>query len=125
MDAQLGETKIGSWYVALVDTNGSEITGELTVTDRRLYFHPTMNLSSAALLSHNPLLGGALLIGNQSQVFKDSYTRVIGKDEIVSVSVDKGFIKSKLRVTVASGITHVFSRGVMSMDPIVAAIQQR
>lgn len=113
VEVQPGETPLGTWLLAVRD-NGPDVTGSLTITDRRILFKP--RVAGASLL-------GMLL--SQRRSFKDRYTIVLGRDRVVRVQSEKHVISTWIYVTTADGAVCAFNRGLMSADPILAALQRR
>lgn len=113
IEIQPGEVSLGNWMVAL-QARGPDMTGVLTVTDRRILFKPKVGGTS--------VLG--MLISQMSHV-KARNTVVLMKDQVVGVRLDKGMINTSILVSTADGAVYAFTRGLMSSDPIVAAIEQR
>ena len=50
---------------------------------------------------------------------------IIPKARITSVVVKKTFFAKKVLVTLDDGQTHTFNYGMMNIDPVAAAIEQR
>ena len=113
LQVQPGETSLGSWVVAL-NSYGPDVTGSLTITDRRILFKPKVAGTS---------LVGMLL--SQRKSFKDQNTVVLGRDQVVGVQVEKRMLNTWILVSTAGGPVLGFNRGLMSPDPIVAALQPR
>jgi len=113
VQVQPGETSLGSWVVAL-NSYGPDVTGSLTITDRRVLFKPKVAGTS---------LVGMLL--SQRKSFKDQNTVVLGRDQVVGVQVEKRMLNTWILVATAAGPVLGFNRGLMSPDPIVAALKPR
>ena len=108
-----GEIEIDRWTVGLL-ARGPGVTGALIVTNRRVLFKPRVAGSSVFTM-----------LLSQMQSFKKRYEIVIRKDQIASAHCENGMINNKIFVTTVTGETHIFNRGLVDADPIVAAIQQR
>jgi hypothetical protein len=113
VELQPGEVSLGSWVLA-INISGPDVTGSLTVTDRRILFKP--KLAGTSLL-------GMLL--SQRKQFKARHTIVLSRDQIVRVHSEKRLITTWIYVTTAGGAVCTFNRGVMSADPILAVLQPR
>ena len=113
VEVQPGETSLGNWFVGL-RSYGPDVSGSLTVTDRRILFKP--KVAGTSLL-------GMLL--SQRKQFKDEHTVVLGRDQVVAVHSEKPLLIRWIYVTTANGTVFGFNRGVMSADPILAALQPR
>lgn len=114
LDVQPGETSLGSWVVALQSDYSADVTGSLTVTDRRLLFAPKV--------------AGTTLVGmllSQRKGFKDDHTVVLGREHIVDVRSERRFLNTYISVTTSDGGVLAFNRGLMSPDPIIAALRPR
>jgi len=110
---QPGETSVGSWLVALLG-RGAGFSGILTVTDRRVLFKPKVAGTS---------LMGMLI--SQIPTAKARNIVVLRRDEIASVSSRKALIDTRIIITARDGTTYMFNRGVVSADPILAALGQK
>jgi hypothetical protein len=110
LEVQPGETAIDSWLVGLIG-RGPGVSGILTVTNRRILFKPKVAGTSLA----------GMLISQLPQL-KERNRVVLGKDQIVAVSSEKGLINTRITITAANGEIFAFNRGVASADPILAAI---
>jgi hypothetical protein len=112
VEVQPGETKLDSWVVSLWSM-GIETAGSLTVTDRRLLFKPKF--------------GGRSIVGmviSQTRSFKDESSIILPRERILAVRQERRLLNKYVIVTIAEGDIH-FNRGVMSADPILAALQPR
>jgi hypothetical protein len=109
LQVQPGEVELGTWMVAV-----ERYTGALVVTDRRVLFRPKVAGTS--------VLG---MLISQIPTAKERNTVVLMKDQIVDVRTEKGMINTSILVTITNGNVFAFTRGLMSADPIVAAIRQR
>ncbi|MBV9883893.1 MAG: hypothetical protein JO276_12870 [Sphingomonadaceae bacterium] len=113
LEVQPGETSVGSWLVALLG-RGAGFSGILTVTDRRVLFKPKVAGTS---------LMGMLI--SQIPTAKARNIVVLRRDEIASVSSRKALIDTRIIITARDGTTYMFNRGVVSADPILAALGQK
>jgi hypothetical protein len=113
VEVQPGEVPLGSWTVAIRSV-GPDVTGRLTVTDRRILFKPQVAGTT---------LFGMLL--SQRKGFKDQYTLVLPRDKVASVHSEKGMINTKIVVTTVDNVAFGFIRGLLSSEPILAALQPR
>lgn len=114
LEVQPGETAQGSWIVALIVNGLADVTGSLTVTDRRILFKPQV-------AGGTPLV----MLASAASGYTERHWLVLRRDQVAGVHSEKGFVNTKVFVTMADGAIHGFVRGLMSADPIVAAIQQR
>jgi ribosomal protein S27E len=113
LDIQAGETELGNWIVGLV-TDWRDVAGSLIVTDKRLLFKP--KIAGATL-------GG--ILASQTKGFKDGHTIILPRELIVGVESKRQVLNKYIYVTLADGGVLGFNRGVMSADPILAALQPR
>jgi hypothetical protein len=111
VEIQPGEASLGSWLLA-VNFTGPDVSGWLTVTDRRILFKPKIAGTS--------LLG---FLMSQRKQFKDRHTVVLSRDQVTRVHTVKHFISHWIYVTTADGVVCGFNRGLMSTDPIMAVLQ--
>lgn len=110
VEIQPGEVSLGSWLLA-INLTGPDVSGMLTITDRRILFKP--KIAGASLL-------GFLL--SQRKTFKDRHTIVLSRDQVTRVHHEKHFISHWIYVTTADGAVCGFNRGLMSPDPIMAVL---
>jgi hypothetical protein len=93
---------------------GGKYNGKLKITNQRLIYDAQFDVSAAGMLSE------ALFVkwGSEGVV-------VIPKARIVKAEPQKSFFAKKVALTLDDGSVHTFSYGMMNIDPVVAAIQQR
>ncbi len=114
LEVQPGETALGSWIVALMVNDRADVTGSLTVTDCRILFKPQVAGGTPLVMVGSALVG-----------YTARHWLALRKDQVAQVHSEKGLINKKVFVTMADGAVYGFVRGLMSAEPIVAAIQQR
>ena len=102
------ENVIDQWQLNYLPEEGSRYNGKLVVTDANVYFMAEYEIGvSAAGVS-----------------YVDGGIRIL-KDQIQSVEVKKAmWIFQRVHITLQDGSIHVIDRGIMSVQPIVDAIQQ-
>lgn len=115
IELQPGETTLGSWTVFHEAEGSRPVTGNLIVTNSRVLFDPKMEHSSRQLRQVRQSMSGG---------WKANNSLAIDRRDIAAVNAKKGFFSKKVFVSSANGSTHVFNRGMMSIDPILAALQQ-
>ncbi|WP_018630992.1 hypothetical protein [Niabella aurantiaca] len=103
---QPAEAITDTWAIYYIPPNGKPVAGKLTVTNQRLLFLPQHDDHSFSLSVYNR---EGLLTFN--------------KMEIREVNTQKNFLSKKVLVTMSDQSVHTFNYGVMSIDKLVAAIQ--
>ncbi len=116
IEMQPGETTLGRWTVYHESPGARARAGKLNVTDRRIVFEAQMTAGGGALRQLQQSASGAWRANNSISV---------DRSEVTGIEAQKGFFSKKVLVTLANGTTYVFNRGIMSVDPIMAALQQR
>jgi hypothetical protein len=111
---EAGETTIDTWTVLYEPPKGGKYNGKLRVTNQRLLYDAQFDMSASGILSE------ALFIKWGSEGLL-----VIPKARIRGVEVKKSFFAKKAIVTIDDGTQHTFNYGMMNIDPVAAAIQQR
>jgi len=113
IELEYGEAELGSWTLNYIPPSGGRYTGKLIVSDRRLLFDAKFDTSLTGTL-------GELLIMSGSHRYLS-----IPKGNIRSVDVKRSMLKKKVIVTLYDGTEHTFDYGMLSVDKVAAAIQQR
>ncbi len=111
IDMLQDEVSSGTWTLNYIPPNGGRYLGKLTVTNQRILFDATFDVSAQGVL-------GELFITSGSHGFLS-----IPKDQIQNVAVKSGFFKKKVTVTLGDGQAHVFDYGMLSVKKIAAAIE--
>jgi hypothetical protein len=115
IELQQGETSLGNWTVNCESPARRATNGSLMVTDRRILFDPKMEAGGRAAKQIRQSL---------SSGWKANNTVTVDRDQVTGVEAKKGFFSKKVIVSLAGGETLVFNRGMMSVDPILAALGQ-
>ena len=112
---QPNETKIDTWTVLYQPPSGGKYNGKLMITNQRLLYDAQFDMSAQGMISE------ALLVkwGSEAPVL------IIPKSRITKVDVQKSFFAKKVLVHLDDGRIHTFNYGMMNIDPVAAAIQQR
>ena len=113
IELEHGEAELGDWTLNYIPPSGGRYTGKLIVSDRRLLFDAKFDTSLTGTLKE-------LLIVSGSHGYLS-----IPKGSIRSVDVKKSMMKKKVIVTLHDGTEHTFDYGMLSVDKVAAAIQQR
>jgi hypothetical protein len=108
------EAKLETWTVLYEPPSGGKYNGKLMVTNQRLLYDAQFDVSAKGLVEE------ALFVkwGSEALV-------VIPKARIAKVEVKKSFFAKKVLVTLDDGQVHTFNYGMLNIDPVAAAIQQR
>ena len=114
IELQAGENQLGSWAVYYERAGARQGTGDLIVTDRRLLFDPKMEAGSRSIRQARQMLSGN---------WKEQNAVAIDRAQVTGVSAEKRLLSKKVLIS-AGGRTYIFNRGLLSVDPIVAALGQ-
>jgi hypothetical protein len=108
------EAKLETWTVLYEPPSGGKYNGKLMVTNQRLLYDAQFDVSAKGLVEE------ALFVkwGSEALV-------VIPKARIAKVEVKKSFFAKKVLVRLDDGQVHTFNYGMLNIDPVAAAIQQR
>jgi hypothetical protein len=109
-----GERSLGSWTILYLPPGGGRYNGSLNVTDRRLIYDAKFDVSASGVVEE------ALFMKQGSEGYV-----VIPKERIRNVEAKKSFLAKKAVVTLDDGQEHVFNYGMMNIDKVVDAINQR
>jgi hypothetical protein len=109
-----GETKIDTWTILYEPPKGGKYNGKLLVTNQRLLYDAQFDMSVSGILEE------ALFVKWGSEGFL-----AIPKSRIASVETKKGFLAKRVIVVLDNGDKHTFNYGMLSIDKVLAAIQQR
>jgi len=109
-----GETKIDTWTIMYEPPKGGKYNGKLLVTNQRLLYDAQFDMSMTGLFEE------VLFVKVGSEGFL-----AIPKSRITSVETKKGFFAKRVIVSLDNGDKHTFNYGMMSVDKLAAAIQQR
>ena len=115
IELQPGETSLGSWTVNQEIAGRRPINGVLNVTNQRLIFDAKMEVSSRQGRQIQQALKGSWKAGN---------SLAVERSQVTGVEAKNSFFAKRVVVTAASGESYVFNRGMMSVEPIVAALQR-
>ncbi len=109
-----GEQSLGTWTIMYLPPEGGRYNGKLNVTDRRLIYDAQFDISASGVVDE------ALFFKSGSEGYV-----VIPRERIQEVKAKKSFTAKKIILTLDDGQEHVFSYGMMSIDKIVDAINQK
>ena len=110
-----GEHSHGTWTIMYLPPGGGRLNGVLNVTDRRLIYDAKFDISAAGVVEE------ALFYkwGSEGYV-------VIPRERIRGVEeAKKSLLAKKIVLTLDDGKEHVFNYGMLNVDKIVDAINQR
>lgn len=108
------EAKIDTWTLLYEPPKGGKYNGKLMITNQRLLYDAQFDVSTKGLVDE------ALFVkwGSEALV-------IIPKARITKVDVKKSMFAKKAMVTLDDGQVHTFNYGMLNIDPVAAAIQQR
>lgn len=109
VELQPGEAKIDTWTLYYLPPQGGKYNGKLTVTDRRLVYVASDDASLGGVLTHIAARGR----------FE------IEKTDIRSIEIKRSLLRKRAELTLSDGSVHIFDRGAMNIDKVVAAIEAR
>lgn len=112
IELQPGETELGNWTVYYERPGQRQLTGKLIVTSQRVLFEAQMDASRAR--------GVAQLLNSH---WRDARSFAVDRAEVTCVEARKSFLAKRVQLTFTDGSTHVFNRGMMSIDQIMSALQ--
>lgn len=102
-----GENAVDTWIIYYRPPGGGKYNGRLTVTDQRLIYRATNDASLSGVLSNRAATGRF----------------IIEKGDIREIDVRKGLFRKTATLLLADGSRHMFDRGALGIDKIVAAIE--
>ena len=108
------EQKIDTWTLLYLPPKGGKYNGKLMITNKRLCYDAQFDVSLGGMVSE------ALFIKWGSEGYLE-----IPKQRITNVATQKSLFAKKVLVTIDDGTVHTFSYGMLSIDKVAAAIQQR
>ncbi|HRF19548.1 MAG TPA: hypothetical protein PK977_15340 [Chitinophagaceae bacterium] len=108
------EQVIDTWTLIYTPPGGGKYNGKLTVTNKRLLYDAKYDVSAKGLLSE------AMFVKWGSEGYLE-----ISKSDISSVKAEKSFLAKKALVTLSDGSVHTFNYGVLNIDKVIEAINQR
>lgn len=108
------EHKIDTWTILYKTPGGRSFNGKLLVTNRRLVYDARFDVSASGIVEES------LFFKWGSEAFI-----VIPKSLIKSVDAERNFFAKKAIVTLDNEERHIFNYGMLSIDPVIAAIQSK
>lgn len=109
-----GEAKLDTWTLLYYPPMGGKYNGKLLVTNQRLIYDAKYDATVAGQLANMH----SIKLSSEGHL-------IIPKARIANVEVQKSFFAKKVILTLDDGQKHTFSYGMMNIDPVAAAIQQR
>jgi hypothetical protein len=109
-----GETVINTWTLIYSPPSGGTYNGKLRITNQRLLYDAKFDVSAAGLLAEAVFVKW----GSEGLV-------IIPKARITRSDVQKSFFAKKVVLTLDDGSLHTFNYGMLNIDPVAVAIQQR
>jgi len=111
---QNDEQVIDTWTLIYTPPGGGKYNGKLTVTNKRLLYDAKYDISARGLLSE------AMFAKWGSEGYLE-----ISKSDISSLKAEKSFLAKKALVGLSDGSVHTFNYGVLNIDKVIEAINQR
>lgn len=109
-----GESSLGKWTIMYQPPGGGRYNGVLNVTDKRLIYDAKFDVSASGIVEE------ALFYKSGSEGYV-----VIPRDRIAQVKEQKSMMAKKAIVVLDDGSEHVFNYGMMGIDKLVAALNQK
>ena len=108
------EKKIDTWTVIYISPDGGKYNGKLMVTNNRLLYDAKFDISVKGLLEESLFMK----FGSEGYL-------VIPKNRISKIETKKSFIKKQVIITLDNGQIHIFDYGMLNIDKLEEAINQR
>jgi len=113
IDFEQGENKIDTWTMNYVQPSGGGYNGKLTITNKRLIFEAKFKLNIIGSADISPYAPNSLGFC------------VLPKDDILTVETAKNFLHKKIILIMKNGEKHTFDYGMLNIDKVAAAINQK
>ena len=108
------EKEINTWTIVYIPPGGGLCNGKLIITNKRLLYNATNDLSARRVLSETPLVKWR----------SEGYLE-INKKDIKEVKTDKSLLNKKAILTLTDGSKHTFNYGALNIDKVIAALNER
>ncbi|MBK6936754.1 MAG: hypothetical protein IPH18_07585 [Chitinophagaceae bacterium] len=108
------EQVIDTWTLLYSPPGGGKFNGKLTVTNKRLLYDAQYDVSAKGLLSEAMF----------AKWGSEGYLEII-KSDITDVKAEKSFLAKKAILTLSDGSKHTFNYGMLSIDKVITAINER
>lgn len=120
-----GEQKVGKWTIHFLPPTGGKFAGKLLVTDRRILFEPLNPKQDLSLGNALETFALALdgIVGGPRGHYWDGKGLSIPRVDVRSVQQRKTGMMKQVVVTLSEGQEIVFDNGFLSVDKLMAALQ--
>lgn len=108
------EQVIDTWTLLYSPQGGGKFNGKLTITNKRLLYDAQYDVSAKGLLSE------AMFVKWGSEGYLE-----INKSDITDVKAEKSFLAKKAIITLTDGSKHTFNYGMLNIDKVIAAINEK
>ena len=108
------ENKINTWTLMYVPPSGGKFNGKLTITNKRLIYEAKYEAS---------VLG--TIAASSAYAPNSLGFSILPKDDILTVETSKNFLSKKSILTMKNGEKHTFNYGMLNIDKVVTAINQK
>jgi hypothetical protein len=113
-DLENDEKVINSWTLLYTPPSGGKYNGKLIVTNKRLLYDAKFDVSAHGIVDE------MLWHKKGSEAYIS-----IPKDKIKSLSAEKSFFAKKAVLTLEDGKKHTFNYGMLNIDPVIKAIEEK
>ena len=114
IDFEQGENKIVTWTILYVPPFGGKYNGKLTVTNKRLIYEAKYEASILGTIAATSAYAPNSL----------GYS-ILPKEDILTVETAKNFLSKKVILSMKNGEKHIFDYGMLNIDKVAAAINQK
>ena len=108
------EHVIDTWTILYSPPGGGKFNGKLTITNKRLLYDAQSDVSAKGLLSE------AMFVKWGSEGYLE-----INKSDITGVNAEKSFLAKKAVVTLTDGSKHTFNYGMLNIEKVITAINEK
>lgn len=112
---EASEVIIGDWMTTILPHGGGRYHGKLFVTNQRILFAGSFNITYAGTKYHERRFIGDRYIGQCIE---------IKKEQIQEIETKECFMSKKIVIKLSCGTVHVIDHGASSIKRLLIAIKQ-
>ena len=122
-ELEQGEQERGKWTIHYLPPSGGKYAGKLLVTDRRVLWEPLKQKQDLSLkgIAAEYAVGG--IVGAKLKHYWDGEELSIPRADVQSVAKKKSGLMKQVVVTLGDGQEFVFDNGFLSVDKLLATLQ--